>query len=101
MVISIVIAMWCLGALLISIFAENWWYVAIDAICVVANVLAARIAYKRAKMHEMMLLRSTLESEAYIMGEIVNQIIESNFFPKEEPKNDKEDEMEEHQETPV
>lgn len=92
MVLCIVVAFFCALAMIGNIIVHNWWLVAINVICISANVILARIAYKQAKYIEESI-------EKRILDIFVERSIDSVFMQcairkilKDIDSKDKEDE---------
>lgn len=78
-------------ALLMTILSQTWWLVALNAICIVADVVFARKAYKQAKCYEDT-IRHTLTD--LFMREAIRDFKDFLESRKVEPENTPEDEVE-------
>lgn len=93
MVMCIVVALFCLETMIGNIILHQWWLVAINAICVIANVIFARISYKQAKrIEESREAWNRMIYDILPIDEIIVYRVMSKVFKDIKPK-DKEDEV--------
>ena len=86
-VLCIAAAVICAFAMILNVATHCWWLVAINAICIIADVIFARVCYKRAKrIEESREARIKMIYDALPVDEIIVCRLMSKIFKDIQPK---------------